>query len=583
MIARTSPYRNICLCARRTSKLTYIDAFSHSHEAPPTRPRDAAIAPQPPPPQYTPFLFASPSIFPHYYPPTQGHAMAQPPGYWDFENIPPTTTQPHKQGRSSSEKRKRDQAMDTRTHDKRARHSEAHTHQSMEPLYPRLPPEPDHNTMTAEPLVYVPSAGMYMPQERQTSMPYLPAAERYQRRQLAEQPPSSSQDNNHAANTSWAHEHIRPKPSVAAPSVWEQTSQRPEVPKEQHMSRNRYEPTATRDRHLDKLAQVHAPPAGSQHNPVDLASSPEPEHRKPTKKRNKKKNFYAVAAGHVPGIYKDWTDAEHQIKGFSNANHQGFATENDALQWLKDNMDVYHAPDYKAAEKAEEKSELESLKRMCMAAIQSENASHASLSFANQTGLMGPLGRDIRTGSDDADSIPPRLTTEGADAPRMVDTSDPDPILKPEQQKVVDLILEGHNVFYTGSAGCGKSTILKAFVKQLQLRGKMVKIVAPTNLAALNVGGVTTWNFAGWIPDSMKMSIDTLMKKARGDEVWERFDKTDVLVIDEISMVENLLFERLNQIMRASIGEKYGGGAFGGIQIVVTGDVSRCDRRCKLI
>ncbi len=64
-----------------------------------------------------------------------------------------------------------------------------------------------------------------------------------------------------------------------------------------------------------------------------------------------------------------------------------------------------------------------------------------------------------------------------------------DPILSPEQQNVVDLILAGHNVFYTGSAGCGKSTILKAFVKQLEERKKKVRIVAPTNLAALNVNG----------------------------------------------------------------------------------------------
>jgi ATP-dependent DNA helicase PIF1 len=348
----------------------------------------------------------------------------------------------------------------------------------------------------------------------------------------------------------------------------EQTPRRSELPEEQRTSRNR---------HLEMLAQGTAPPAGSQLNPVDLASSPEPERRQSSKKRNKKKNFYAVAAGHVPGIYLDWAEVEHQIKGFSGAKHQGFANEDDALHWLRENMDVYHAPNYRAAEKAAERSELERLKRMYMAAMQSENASHASLSSANQTAMVGPCGRDMRTGSDAADFISLPLTTEGADAPRMVDNSDPDPILKPEQQKVVDLILEGHNVFYTGSAGCGKSTILKAFVKQLKLRGKSVKIVAPTNLAALNVGGVTTWSYAGWTPDSMKKSLDTLMKNSSGKEVWERFDNTDVLVIDEISMVENLLFERLNYIMKASIGEGKGGGPFGGVQIIVTGDVSIYD------
>jgi hypothetical protein len=458
--------------------------------------------------------------------------------------------------------------MDTWLHDEQARQNEAHALHNIAPRYPQLPHELTHNTMPPEPQVYVPSAGIHMPQERQQSMPFLPGADRYQRQRLDQQPPSSSQDNIHTANTSRAREQIKSKPSVTALSLVEQTPRRSELPEEQRTSRNR---------HLEMLAQGTAPPAGSQLNPVDLASSPEPERRQSSKKRNKKKNFYAVAAGHVPGIYLDWAEVEHQIKGFSGAKHQGFANEDDALHWLRENMDVYHAPNYRAAEKAAERSELERLKRMYMAAMQSENASHASLSSANQTAMVGPCGRDMRTGSDAADFISLPLTTEGADAPRMVDNSDPDPILKPEQQKVVDLILEGHNVFYTGSAGCGKSTILKAFVKQLKLRGKSVKIVAPTNLAALNVGGVTTWSYAGWTPDSMKKSLDTLMKNSSGKEVWERFDNTDVLVIDEISMVENLLFERLNYIMKASIGEGKGGGPFGGVQIIVTGDVSIYD------
>jgi len=51
-------------------------------------------------------------------------------------------------------------------------------------------------------------------------------------------------------------------------------------------------------------------------------------------------------------------------------------------------------------------------------------------------------------------------------------------------------------VFYTGSAGYGKSTILKSFVKKLKGQGKNVRICAPTNLAAFNVNGVTLWYVA---------------------------------------------------------------------------------------
>ncbi|KAK7987649.1 hsp90-like protein [Apiospora arundinis] len=143
-----------------------------------------------------------------------------------------------------------------------------------------------------------------------------------------------------------------------------------------------------------------------------------------------------------------------------------------------------------------------------------------------------------------------------------------------DQAALVDLICSGRNVFYTGSAGCGKSTVLKAFTKRLRDMGKKVHVVAPTGRAALQVNGSTTWTYAGWTPDSHKKPLQELQNNAHGKFVWKRFKKTDVLVIDEISMVENLHFERLNKILQHAL---YNPNlsvqkAFGGIQIVVTGD-----------
>jgi hypothetical protein len=487
--------------------------------------------------------------------------MEQPPAHWNFENVPPTTTRSHDEGGSSSQKRKRDQAMNTYEHDRQARTEEAHAFQSTNPRHYPPPDARTHNAMPGEPQVYVPPAGMYMPQERQTSMPRLPGAEEYQRRQLDRHISSPSQNNSHAVNTSRAREHTKPEPSVAASSLSDQLPRRTEPLVEQRMSRNRY-----------------PPPPGSQHNPVDLASSPELDLRVLPKRRNKKNNFYAVAAGHVPGVYQTWAEAERQVKGYSGAKHRGFATMSEAELWLGE---IWGQSDRirDSAVKSETPTRTYQNVHPIQPVFSAQDASHARLPSPRLHETAGPSWDNLQTHYEAADFIPLSLTKESADAPRTIDTSDPDPVLKPEQQKVVDLILEGHNVFYTGSAGCGKSTILKAFVKQLQLRGKSVKIVAPTNLAALNVGGCTTWSFAGWTPDSMKKSIDKLMANSHGNEVWERFDKTDVLVIDEISMVENLLFERLNYIMKASIGEKNGGGAFGGVQIIVTGDVSPFARR----
>lgn len=149
-----------------------------------------------------------------------------------------------------------------------------------------------------------------------------------------------------------------------------------------------------------------------------------------------------------------------------------------------------------------------------------------------------------------------------------------EPQLCPEQAALVDIIMKGHNVFYTGSAGCGKSTVLKAFVKKLREADKNVRIVAPTGRAALNVGGTTTWTFAGWTPDSHKKPLEDLKRAAEwGKTARKRFRDTDVLVIDEVSMVEAHHLDRLNEVLKA--GRYFDNGRnlpFGGCQVVVTGD-----------
>ena len=143
------------------------------------------------------------------------------------------------------------------------------------------------------------------------------------------------------------------------------------------------------------------------------------------------------------------------------------------------------------------------------------------------------------------------------------------PQLCREQLALVDLITNGQNVFYTGSAGCGKSTVLKHLVTLLRRERKRVDIVAPTGRAALEVNGRTLYNYAGWVPHSLSQPLSILKSNARGKKVWQRLKATDVLIIDEISMVANLVFERLNCIMKAARGSEK---PFGGVQLIVTGD-----------
>ena len=205
---------------------------------------------------------------------------------------------------------------------------------------------------------------------------------------------------------------------------------------------------------------------------------------------------------------------------------------------------------------------------------EAEGAEPSEVEGADQS-EVDPTPR--RTNSEGAEIIEiSESGEESEDAPLSVRDyiNQRGPKLCPEQAELVELIASGKNVFYTGSAGCGKSTVLKAFTRLLRDMGKNVYILAPTGRAALQVNGMTTWTYAGWTPDSQKRPLKELLAAAHGKNVWKRFDRTDVLVIDEISMVENHHLERLNAVMKEA---RYNSNldvqpAFGGVQVIVTGD-----------
>jgi len=272
--------------------------------------------------------------------------------------------------------------------------------------------------------------------------------------------------------------------------------------------------------------------------------------------------FYAIRRGHKPGVYTRWQgpgQAEEQVKGFKGNAYKSFPTLREARGFVYPSATEHTVPRYNDAETRRLQSLLQPHINRAQQQVPAETLP----------------GREH-------DRCAAKSTSEQAPPDGVV--------LNEEQQALVDLVLSGQNVFYTGSAGTGKSATLHHFVAALRAQGKRVAVVSPSGIAALNVNGETYFTFAGWTPDSKKKSIKVLEQEAKSKQRWQRLYHTDVLVIDEISMMEAHQFQRLDCVCRAArVPRELDQGLtsvhdpnlpFGGIQVVVTGDFCQLPPVC---
>ena len=137
--------------------------------------------------------------------------------------------------------------------------------------------------------------------------------------------------------------------------------------------------------------------------------------------------------------------------------------------------------------------------------------------------------------------------------------------LSTEQQNLFDYI-EGseNNIFVTGRAGTGKSTLLSYLIDNTK---KKFAVCAPTGVAALNVGGVTIHSLFGF-PFGILGTEDIGRHLSR--RTREVLAAIDMLVIDEVSMVNADLMDTMSRAMGIARGKRK--LPFGGAQVVMFGD-----------
>jgi len=133
--------------------------------------------------------------------------------------------------------------------------------------------------------------------------------------------------------------------------------------------------------------------------------------------------------------------------------------------------------------------------------------------------------------------------------------------------------VEAHNLmektsqcaFITGKAGTGKSTLLDYFKQHTQ---KKIAVLAPTGVAALNVGGATLHSFFRLPPRPIHPDE---IKQVRSQKKRQLYQSLDTIIIDEVSMVRADMMDAIDRFMRLNGKTRF--KPFGGVQMIFVGDL----------
>lgn len=278
-----------------------------------------------------------------------------------------------------------------------------------------------------------------------------------------------------------------------------------------------------------------------------------------------KVKFYAVKRGRVsPAIHTDWKECKQNIDGFSGAMHRSFNTMDKAARWLDSVVQVTLNPRPPYIETPRRKHfppepplDLE------------DNATAAVIPALDLAKTSRELEL-IRRSQEKAQSS----TVEGG-VPLVQAVR-----LSEEQQIVMDRVKSGQNVFFTGSAGTGKSVLLRSIIDHFGgPRDDSIGVTATTGIAAVNIGGVTlhSWAGIGINYENPKKTPEEVGRELGGKMLGQpafsrakkRWENVQALIVDEISMLDGGLFDVLESMARRIRRNET---PFGGIQLIICGD-----------
>lgn len=146
-------------------------------------------------------------------------------------------------------------------------------------------------------------------------------------------------------------------------------------------------------------------------------------------------------------------------------------------------------------------------------------------------------------------------------------------VLNDEQQRVYDAIISEQSVVLTGAGGVGKTHLLNEVVSYAKSNNIAYGVTATTGTAAILLNGTTIHSFLGiglGAKPAKELVRDLLRKNEYGRKTYEKIQRLKLLIIDEMSMLNDVLFDLISEylsiIKKVSI-------PFGGVQLVLSGDM----------